>query len=92
MRYGTNKEKNHVSPLPIISAPPHVRGGAEMIGKGETWHTKEEDSAASILRKSCLVTTRQLSIHGNVGASFWWSDTPTSSDKGRNQRSARAGF
>ena len=27
-------------------------------------------SDASILRKSCLITIRQLSIHGNVGASF----------------------
>ena len=27
---------------------------------------------ASISRKSRSVTIRQFSIHGNVGASFWW--------------------
>ena len=31
MRYGTNKEKNT------------VRGGVMMTGKGEPWHTKEEE-------------------------------------------------
>ena len=30
--------------------------------------------ALLFLRKSCLVTIRQLSIHGNVGTSFLWSD------------------
>ena len=28
----------------------------------------------SISRKSRSVTMRQLSIHGNIGASFWWRD------------------
>ena len=31
-------------------------------------------SDASISRKSRLVSIRQLTIHGNVGASFWWQD------------------
>ena len=31
-------------------------------------------SDAFISRKSCLVTIRQLSIHGIVGTSFWWPD------------------
>ena len=31
MRYGTNNEKNT------------VRGGVMMTGKGEPWHTKEEE-------------------------------------------------
>ena len=32
MRYGTNKEKNI-----------KYRGGVKMTGKGEPWHTKEEE-------------------------------------------------
>ena len=31
MRYGIEREKNR------------VRGGVEMIGRGELWHTKEEE-------------------------------------------------
>ena len=35
MRFGTNKEKN--------TKLGEVRGGFEMTGKGESWHTKEEE-------------------------------------------------
>ena len=39
-----------------------------------TWDFSFSHSNASISRKSCLVTIRKLSIHGNIGASFWWRD------------------
>ena len=45
------------------------------------------DSAASISRKSRLVTVRQLSIRGNVGTSFWWLDVfPDASQIGLGKR------
>ena len=38
------------------------------------WDFPFSHSDASISRKSRLVTIRQLSIPGKVGASFWWRD------------------
>ena len=44
-------------------------------------------SVASISRKSCLVTIGPLSIHGNVGASFWWWDAfPLTNQLGLGKR------
>ena len=40
-------------------------------------HTVDNQPLATLHffnQKFCLVTIRQLSIHENVGMSFWWSD------------------
>ena len=51
-------------------------------------------SDASISRKSCWVSIRQLSIHGNVGTSFWWPDVfpcciPISAGKASNNNNTQ---